>query len=420
MRGSADAPAVVAPSAGAPQNVRPSLRLVVGQSDSGLPRSGQWRNSFDVADINEDGRPDLVFTCPRKAPGPPVIFLNLGDGQWERWREARFPPLPYDYGAVAVADFNGDGHADLGIASHYTGVTALAGDGHGAFSPFDEGLVFRRAGARDAIAAFSSRALVTLDWNRDGHADLAALSDGPRPGADRVVTGLTIYESSAEGWRTIRAPSADSIFGDALATGDFDGDERPDLVTAAHSIGERNILRRGSEATLEPRPLEGLAARAVVRAVALDDFDADGRDEIVVGFSVPDGDGWSAAIEVVSIGPSGATAQRVWVEHGEAAIQALATGDLDADGTVDLAAIASDGRILTFRGNGRGVLAPDAEVEVPEWRRGCSGYGLRIADTDGDGPAELIASFADERALTEGIVRCPSGGGIEVWHVRGR
>ena len=76
--------------------------------------------------------------------------------------------------------------------------------------------------------------------------------------------------------------------------------------------------------------------------------------------------------------------------------------------------------ILTFRGNGRGALAADAQVEVPDWRRGCSGYGLRIVDTDGDGPAELIASFAGERALTDGMVRCPSGGGIEVWHVHGR
>jgi hypothetical protein len=420
IRRSADAATAVTPSAVTPRVAVPGAKLVIGQSDSGLPRSGQWRNSFDVADMNEDGRPDLVFTCPRKAPGPPVIFLNAGGGQWERWREARFPPLPYDYGAVAVADFNRDGHADLAIASHYTGVTALTGDGRGAFTPFDQGLVFRRAGAREAIPAFSSRAVVILDWNQDGRPDLAALSDGPRPGPDRVVTGLTVYESSAEGWRTVRSSSADPIFGDALAAGDFDGDDRPDLVTAAHSIGERNILRRGLDATLVASPLELLAPRSVVRAVALNDFDADGRDEIVVGSSVPDDDGWSVAIDLVSIGPSGTVAQRVWVEHGEASIQAVATGDLDTDGVLDLAAITNDGRILTFRGNGRGALRADAQVEIPDWRRGCSGYGLRIADTDGDGPPELIASFADERALTEGTVRCPSGGGIEVWHVRGR
>src|SRR5256885_7736606 len=77
---------------------------------AGLPTAGQWRNGFDIADMNEDGHPDIVHSPARKSPGAPVIFLGDGKGNWRRWSEARFAPLPYDYGDAAVGDFNGDGH----------------------------------------------------------------------------------------------------------------------------------------------------------------------------------------------------------------------------------------------------------------------------------------------------------------------
>src|SRR5215213_2322445 len=126
--------------------------------DTGLPRSGQWRNGFAVADMNGDGSPDLAFGCPRKQPGPPVIFLNEGHGRWRRWDEVQFPALPFDYGAVAAADFDGNGANDLAVASHFTGVTVVLGDGHGTFVPSQEGLIFRKADAPEGPAPFSSRA----------------------------------------------------------------------------------------------------------------------------------------------------------------------------------------------------------------------------------------------------------------------
>src|ERR671928_1580008 len=101
--------------------------------DDGLPRAGQWRHGFAVADMNRDGLPDLVFSSPRKFANPPFVFLNLGGGRWREWREATFPSLSFDYGAVAVADFDGDGANDIAVASHYRGVTAVLGDDDGHF-----------------------------------------------------------------------------------------------------------------------------------------------------------------------------------------------------------------------------------------------------------------------------------------------
>ena len=98
------------------------------------------------ADMNGDGHPDIIHGPPRKAPGAgPVIFLGDGKGSWSRWREARFPPLAYDYGDVQVGDFNGDGHQDLAFAVHLRSLIALLGDGKGGFRNASEGSISHSA-----------------------------------------------------------------------------------------------------------------------------------------------------------------------------------------------------------------------------------------------------------------------------------
>ena len=124
--------------------------------DSGLPQSGMWRHGFAVADMNGDARPDLIFTSPRKQPGPPRIFLNEGNLRFARWEEATFPPVSFDYGAVAAADFDGNGANDLAVGVHYHGVLVLLNDGHGAFTAVSEGFTYP--------STFSSRAVTVTAW----------------------------------------------------------------------------------------------------------------------------------------------------------------------------------------------------------------------------------------------------------------
>ena len=370
--------------------------------DDGLPRAGQWRHGFDVADMNGDGRPDLAFTSPRKSPGPPVIFLNEGKGRWSRWEDVHFPSLPYDYGAVAAADFDGDGFNDLALGSHYTGVTVVHGDGRGTFSLSQPGMTF-------GGAPFSSRAVVTTDWNGDGRVDVAALSDGPRPLTPGVQLGVTVFENHPTSWNPVRAPGTDPLFGDVIAAGDIDGDRLPDLVTASHATGENRLLRLGLEHTLQPRPIATFLQPAIVRAADLHDFDGDGRDEILVAYSSLATGKRSIEIDLLSLGAN--TVWQLWSEEGSRDVTAVAAGDINGDRSPDAVAVTSDGLILTFRGDGHGFLTRDVDIEPPEWRRGCAGYAIRLADLDGDGRDEIIAAFAGEGG-------CASNGGVAVWTMR--
>jgi FG-GAP-like repeat/FG-GAP repeat len=355
--------------------------------DSGLPKSGMWRHGFAVADMNGDGRPDLVFTSPRKEPGPPRIFLNDGRGHFARWAEAKFPAMTFDYGAVAAADFDGNGTTDLAVGSHYIGVTVLLGDNRGTFTAVSDGFEYP--------STFSSRALTAIDWNGDGRLDVAALSDGPRP-LYAVQLGVTVFENLGSSWKTTRATTTDGIHGDAIAAGDVDGDGLGDLVTASAVAGDARVLRLGSDGALARREIETVLPVSVVRAVAAADFDGDGLDEIVIGYAATAPR--AASLDVVAF-PLRST--QLWMEEG-ATIEAVATGDLNGDGAIDIVAGLHDGRLLVFEGDRR------VDIQPPAWRRGCPVSALHVADLDGDARAEIIATFAGEAG-------CPSGGGIEVW-----
>lgn len=316
--------------------------------DSGLPRTGMWRHGFAVADMNGDGRPDLVFTSPRKEPGPPVIFLNEGNARFARWEETTFPALAFDYGAVAAADFDRNGSMDLAVGSHYRGVMVLLGNGHGSFTAVSESFPFP--------STFSSRALAVTDWNSDGRPDVAALSDGPRPLASEQL-GVTVFENLGSAWKTTRAATQDVVFGDSIAAGDVDGDGLADLVTATHNTADPRVLRLGSDGALARRTLETLRPASVVSAVDVADFDGDGSGEIVIGYSSINPP--AVSLELLSFPPGSHAAQQLWTDVG-AGIAAIATGDLDGDGAGDIVVALADGRLLTFRGDGHGSMTRGA------------------------------------------------------------
>src|ERR1019366_4709092 len=91
--------------------------------------SGCWNpTAVAVADLNGDGKPDLVMGCGSIAAVG--VMLGNGDGTFQ-------PAVTYDSGgrdpwSVAVADVNGDGNPDLLVANYASGtVGVLLGNGDG-------------------------------------------------------------------------------------------------------------------------------------------------------------------------------------------------------------------------------------------------------------------------------------------------
>jgi hypothetical protein len=395
-------------------NVPPSARLRFTPFGRGLPSSGQWREGFAIADMNGDGHPDIIHGPPRKAPGAgPVIFLGDGKGSWSRWREAKFPPLAYDYGDVQVGDFNGDGHPDLAFAVHLRGLIALLGDGKGGFRDASEGLDF----ALDGKTAFSSITLRLIDWSGDGRPDILAFGEGPGLMGGHLVhasRGASLYGNLGNGkWERHASAAPDQLFGESIVMGDFDGDGHPGFATSTSVMNRHDIVNlwkpnNGWEAV----DVNELRPMAYVWSVAAADFDGDGRTDLAVAYTSFELDTWRSGVDALLSRPGGHWERRpLYAAETRKGPVALATGDLEGDGHKDLVALTATGETLVFLGDGKGSFTRE-KMPPPAFPGACRGAHVELADLDGDGRDELVASFSDEH---DEYGHCPSDGGLTAW-----
>lgn len=397
-----------------------STRLRLEPFESGLPRAGQWRDGFDLADMNGDGKIDLLHGPQRKGAPLPAIFLGDGTGRFALWKTAHFPPdLPYDYGDVEAVDFNRDGSMDIVLASHLRGLTALLHERDGHYSPAANGLELRLPSG-DADPPFASRAITITDWNDDALPDLLALNEGPvRMAPAPLADTLALYLNRNGLWQRVRGDGPYGLFGNAIAAGDVNGDGRRDAMIGSSVAGARSLLMLGDGRAWQPHTMTSLPEQASVTAVALHDLDADGRDEILDASIYPDQDGSCTAIDVVRYGNGEDLASRIFGESSSDRIVTVVVTDLDGDRGgdrgLDLLALRQSGAMLVFSGGTQG-FAREADVPAPPAMGGCDAFHAETADLDHDGTQEVIVSFAGE--LTPGIERrCPGEGGFVAWRV---
>ena len=391
----------------------------------GLPESGQWRNGFDVADMNGDGHLDIVHAPPRKLSFYPVIFLGDGAGSWRVWREVSYPPIGYSYGDAKVADFNGDGHNDIALGMHVNGLAVLLGDGEGGFRSSGEGLDHWRPDSNKQ-PGFSSRAIHLTDWNRDGRMDIVALGEGPRPqlgspsGAPSIegsAFGFAVYLNQADGsWAKLRQPVEAQLFGDSVAVGDFNGDGHPDVATGSHTNGLRQIVHYGTaDGGWRTVEVGEARRRSLINAVAVADFDGDGRDDLALSYVGNEDGQWRSGIDLL-YSRERETWERLplYVVEDRAPLHALAAGDVDGDGRVDLAALDDNGETLLFSRTAGGWVRETSPEVVPV-EEGCRGYHAMLVDLDGDGRDELVTGFAGEPSALFAPDQCRSQGALRAW-----
>jgi hypothetical protein len=405
--------------------------------DKGLPTSGQWRNGFDIADINEDGHLDIVHAPPRKGGETPIIFLGDGAGSWTQWRDVRFQ-AGYDYGDLAVADFNGDGHLDIALGIHLRGVRVLVGNGRGAFLEWSEGIDYQVPGRGGDGSGFSSRRVMPVDWNGDGLLDLLALGEGPRVGSPQglrepsrakralrtlfVADGPAIFLNQGDGsWvKEQKAVGPYEMFGDDLALGDFNADGRVDFASSSSRMSRRDLVNLAPEEGVSwlPIKLDAIRPFAFVRAVAAEDFDGDGFDDLAVSYSAYEADQWRSGIDILYFRAGGEVDRKVLFSRpGRLAIYGLAKGDLNGDGRTDLFGVDGDGDSFAFLGDGKGFFVHELTPEMDKPRGRCRGYHAELADLDGDGRDEVIANYADEASAYFDPDRCIGGGGLMAWRL---
>jgi hypothetical protein len=157
------------------------------------------------------------------------VLLNRGGGSLGARRDYVAGPRPH---SVAIADLNGDGKPDLATANESPSMSVLINAGHGRF-PDD------RKYTTNSYHHGYPHSIVTGDANGDGRPDLLLSTD--ESVFVLVNRGNGSFEAGVD-HPTNRHPSAvDFGFSTSVATGDLNGDKRPDLVTANYLADIDNV-----------------------------------------------------------------------------------------------------------------------------------------------------------------------------------
>lgn len=325
-----------------------------------------------AGDFNQDGRLDLVAGI---STGQIAIFLGLGDGLFDE-------PTLIDAGraadGVVATDLDGDGNLDIAMAdSHSNQVVFLFGDGQGGFPS----RVLKGVSAHPEL-------LLTADFNGDGQNDLVVAST-------KLIQGASILINRGErNFDLAPLNPAQNLLGhqfvSALYSADADREGRLDLMLAIEETpGLIAVLHGDGDGRFEP-PVE-LPVGASPEDIATGDFNEDQVPDLITA----DLEGDEKDFATVLLGAPGggfAPAQFVHVvprqpgAFGDSAAAKIVVGDFNADHHFDLAIpeINLD-FVRIFLGDGKGNFIDAssgirAEIRTPP---------LSV-DLDRDGSADLV------------------------------
>ena len=342
-------------------------------------------NDVAAADLNGDGRPDLVAISEGLTYTNNIIdiYLNAGDGTFSHTTDvggigpARF----------VVADLNGDGHLDLALANgnivnQGNTVGVLLGNGDGTF------------GAETRYPAGTGVfGIATADLDGDGRLDLAV---GRSTGTEAAwhVTLLRNTGTAFTNQRDFTIPGDPQFVPGqpVVAAADLDGDGRTDLVAGAGGHPRLALLRNSGSwnfsVTLTPADFgrSNILAR---------DFDGDGDVDVVE--AAPSGGTQSTGeLALLRGNGDGTLAAPIFFNQGFYPND-VAAADFSGDGRLDLAVanmLSNTGSIDPQLPNGRFAGAPVYQAlpdQIP--------FDTASADFDGDGLIDMALATIDVASL---------------------
>jgi hypothetical protein len=220
--------------------------------------------SIAVADVNGDGKLDLL-TANRTSNSAGVLLGN-GDGSFRNVTifNTGGNSAPY---SIAVADVNGDGKLDLLTANINTNTAGvLLGTGTGSFG---------------TVTTFSTGptstplSIAVADVNGDGKPDLLTANQGSNSAGVLLGTGTGSFGNVAT---FSTGPTSTPI---GITVADVNGDGKLDLLTANQGSNSAGVLLGNGDGTFGAATTYGTGTTSSPRSIAVADVNGDGKPDLL-------------------------------------------------------------------------------------------------------------------------------------------
>lgn len=327
----------------------PAANLATGSPGGPGPAA----EAMVASDLDNDGDADIVAadwwgTGIRS-------FLNDGQGGFG---PALVTALGTSTGSVSAADFDGDGLADLAVATGME-LILLRGLGNGNFSETE----------RHPLTPSGQVQAYAFDTNLDGHVDVVA------------PTGGGVQTFLGDGSGRVRSGPYSLVPGliTATARANFDHDGIPDIALA-DAFGQRVLMLRGTgdgSFTQVASAFVGFGPEDVVAG----DLNGDGLDDVAAA------DSFSFSMSVVLSTGAGsyAAASRYLGIPGPVSLR---LADFDRDGDLDIAIPSViDSRVRVYGNTGTGHFGTPLSLVVTHQPQTPA-----IADYNGDGRPDITVA----------------------------
>jgi hypothetical protein len=353
-------------------------------------------DTVTVADVNHDGKPDIIEANPNSG----TVTVLLGDGKGHFQPAAGSPfPAGHQPSDIGVGDFNGDGNLDIVVPNHQTPyVTLLLGDGKGGFRPAPH-------------SPFTTHSFPHPHGVAVGHfcgddKPLDAVIDSWGSGQIELLIGDG-QGNLVNGPMFPAGPGSDT----PLHTADFNQDGAPDIVMPDTAIGHWNanavsVLLGDGRCGFRGAPGSPFPGGAVPWNVAAGDLNHDGHPDLVLvpyGPQVQDPQQIAATV-LLGDGKGGFHPMpgSPFALPGCTNPRRVAIGDLTGNGTQDFVVTCGNSEtVLLFLGSKDGALQVSPfKVSDGKTDGAVAERGVTIADFTGSGKNGIIFTNGSAGTIT--------------------
>ncbi len=326
---------------------------------------GVGGNPYGAAagDLNGDGLADLAVAS--KTTNRVTVWLSVGDGTLSARKDFVTGSGPV---SVAMGDLNGDGRRDLAVANSTGGsVSVLMNLGSGTF-----------AAKVDYVVGFGATGVAAQDMNGDGRRDLVVACTG------NDMVSVLMNQGNGTFAAAVDYPAGNNPQG--IAAADVTEDGIPDIV-AVSADNKVSVFANQGNGTFATKV--DYVTGNLPRSISVGDVTGDGKADLAVANYN------SSSVSIFENHGGGVFSSRVDYATASRAT-GVALGDLDEDGLLDVA-VANDagGSASVFVNQGGGTFS--ARVD---YATGLGPSGLVFADLTGDRRTDLAVVNADGYSVT--------------------